>query len=50
MWKYFFLGLLVGWLVEWIIDWFFWRRGTDAVAAPRGAIGAPDASAAGAGR
>jgi len=34
MWKYFFLGLLVGWLLEWIIDWFYWRRGTDAVTAP----------------
>ena len=30
MWKYFFLGLLVGWLLEWIIDWFYWRRGIDA--------------------
>ncbi len=29
MWKYFFLGLLVGWLIEWIIDWFYWRRGVD---------------------
>ncbi len=27
MWKYFFLGLLVGWLIEWIIDWVYWRRG-----------------------
>ena len=32
MWKYFFLGLLVGWLLEWIIDWFYWRRGVDPVA------------------
>jgi len=33
MWKYFFLGLLVGWLVEWLIDWFYWRRRTDPIAA-----------------
>lgn len=29
MWKYFFLGLLVGWLIEWIIDWLYWRRDSD---------------------
>jgi predicted flap endonuclease-1-like 5' DNA nuclease len=39
MWKYFFLGLLVGWLLEWIIDWFYWRRGTDAVTGLRPAAG-----------
>lgn len=39
MWKYFFLGLLVGWLVEWIIDWFYWRRGTDDGAPLEGSRG-----------
>ncbi len=39
MWKYFFLGLLVGWLLEWIIDWFYWRRGIDPVATSSAAAG-----------
>jgi predicted flap endonuclease-1-like 5' DNA nuclease len=45
MWKYFFLGLLVGWLLEWIIDWFYWRRGTDDGAPPEGSRGVADHAA-----
>jgi predicted flap endonuclease-1-like 5' DNA nuclease len=40
MWKYFFLGLLVGWLLEWVIDWVYWRRGIDPVATSSPAAGA----------
>jgi predicted flap endonuclease-1-like 5' DNA nuclease len=39
MWKYFFLGLLVGWLLEWVIDWVYWRRGIDPVATSPNAAG-----------